>query len=348
MTVKMKAVSVVVPCYNVSRYLGKCIEQLLCQTIGQEAIEIILVDDRSTDQGATWNIITAYEEKFQDVIIAVSLDQNMRQGGARNIGVSYASGEYLMFCDADDWLFEEALERCYHIAQQYEADVVEFPGKSIRNRQQPVEIEKGARSRLIVIDTEDERKKFLLCSSGGLTYASQRKLYRRSMIVENNIAFAEHLILEEPSFTLPVRLYEKRHYFLDETLYIYYISPESTLRGTWEQARKKDNIMVWMQIMDDLTERGLLSRYYQELEYMFLEWGLGLSISMPLRKGYYLTEKELRLYVEKTLERFPAIRDNKYLKERNNAYIVLLVKLLDLDITEQSACIINEIFRKYI
>ena len=109
----MKAVSVVVPCYNVGRYLGKCIDQLLGQTIGQEKIEIILVDDGSTDHGATWNVITGYEERFPDVIIAVSLNQNMRQGGARNIGASYADGEYLMFCDADDWMLEEALERCY-------------------------------------------------------------------------------------------------------------------------------------------------------------------------------------------------------------------------------------------
>ncbi len=344
----MKAVSVVVPCYNVGRYLGKCIDQLLGQTIGQEKIEIILVDDGSTDHGATWNVITGYEERFPDVIIAVSLNQNMRQGGARNIGASYADGEYLMFCDADDWMLEEALERCYHIAKQYDTDVVEFPGRRTWNRQQPVTVEKGNRDQFIEIDTEDKRKQFLLCSTGGLTYASQRKLYRRSLITENHIAFAEHLILEEPSFTLPVRLYEKKHYFLDETLYVYYISPESTLRGTWQQGRKRDNMEVWLQIMDDLAERGFLSQYYQELEYMFLEWGLGLSISMPLRKGYFLTKEELFFFTEKTLERFPGIRDNKYVCEKNNAYIVLLLKLLDLDITEQSAYVINEIFKKYI
>ena len=81
---------------------------------------------------------------------------------------------------------------------------------------------------------------------------------------------------------------------------------------------------------------------------MFLEWGLGLSISMPLRKGYFLTKEELFFFTEKTLERFPGIQDNKYVREKNNAYIVLLLKLLDLDITEQSAYVINEIFKKYI
>lgn len=344
----MKMISVVVPCHNVSQYLGKCIEQLLCQTLGRDAIEIILVDDASTDYGATWNVIVEYEHKFPETIIAVSLTQNMRQGGARNVGASYASGEYLMFCDADDWLLEEALKRCYDTARQYNADVVEFPAKSVRDRQQSVIVEKGTRSRFIEIDTEDKRKEFLLCSSGGLTYGSQRKLFRRSMIAENHIVFAEHLILEEPSFTLPVRLYERRHYFLDEKLYAYYISPDSTLRSEWKNNEKLDNMRVWIWIVDDLTERGVILQYYQEIEFMFLEWGLGLSISILLKKGYSLTKQELLFFVNVTLEKFPYIRKNRYLEERSNAFIILILKLLELDITEESTRVINDVLRKYV
>ena len=99
----MKLVSVVVPCYNAFMYLEKCIEHLLIQTIGLENIEIILVDDASTDGGATLGIIMQYEQKYPENIIAVSLEENVRQGGARNVGVSYANGQYLIFCDADDW-----------------------------------------------------------------------------------------------------------------------------------------------------------------------------------------------------------------------------------------------------
>lgn len=344
----MKTISVVVPCYNVSQYLGKCVKQLLDQTIGQDAIEIILVDDASTDHGATWNVIMEYEQKFPETIIAVSLTQNMRQGGARNIGVSYASGEYLMFCDADDWLLEGALERCYDVARQYDADVVEFPEKSVRERWYIGSVEKGDRSRFIEIDTVDRRKEFLLCSSGGLTYGSQRKLYRRSMIVENHIVFAEHLILEEPSFTLPVRLYERRHYFLDEKLYVYYVSPGSTLRSEWKEDEKLGNMNVWIRIVDDVMKRGLLSQYFQEIEFMFLEWGLGLSISMLLKKGYLLTKQELSFFVGVTWEKFPHIRQNKYLEKRSNAYIILLLKLLELDITEESVQAINDVLKKYV
>ena len=105
----MKKVSVVVPCYNAAVYLDKCMEQLIKQTIGIENIEIILVDDASTDDGATWELIMEYEREFPDTVIAIQLEQNMRQGGARNVGISYAGGEYLMFCDADDRLAFEAM-----------------------------------------------------------------------------------------------------------------------------------------------------------------------------------------------------------------------------------------------
>lgn len=86
----MKKVSVIVPCYNVANYIDKCMEHLLNQTIGPDHLEIILIDDASTDSGATWNAIMKYEQQFPDTIIAIPLEQNMRQGGARNIGLKFA------------------------------------------------------------------------------------------------------------------------------------------------------------------------------------------------------------------------------------------------------------------
>lgn len=125
----MKKVSTIVPCYNASDYLEKCIDQLLRQTIGIADVEIILVDDASTDEGKTKRVIQRYEECFPETIIAIFLEKNMRQGGARNVGVTYANGEYLTFCDADDWLLEETLEHVYHAAKCYDADVVAFEEK---------------------------------------------------------------------------------------------------------------------------------------------------------------------------------------------------------------------------
>lgn len=342
----MKAVSVVVPCYNTAAYLEKCIVQLLQQTIGIDSIEIILVNDASTDEGATWNLIREYEQRFPETILAVTLDQNMRQGGARNIGASYASGEYIMFCDADDWLLEEALDHCYQAAKEYDADVVEFLNTNVKNRDALIEPIRGEQSQLIVVETEEQRREFLLRIDEKMTLGSQRKLCRRSLIREHQIAFAEHLIFEEPSFTLPLRFYEKRHYLLDEVLYVNYLSPQSTVRGNWGE-HKWDNPKVWTRLINELGDRGFLQIYFPEIELLFFEWGFGVSIRMAIQKGYVLMKEELLFLTNMVSKMVPNIRKNKYLNEEQRSWRSLMITLLDLEITDESVAVINAILKKY-
>ena len=344
----MKLVSVVVPCYNAFMYLEKCIEHLLIQTIGLENIEIILVDDASTDGGATLGIIMQYEQKYPENIIAVSLEENVRQGGARNVGVSYANGQYLIFCDADDWLVPEALEHLYRAALEYDADVVEFRIKNITNHRMEINtIEKGSESFLQEIVSEEERRQFLISTDTRLSLGSQKKFYRLSLLREHQIRFVEHRIFEEPSFMVPVRLVVRRHYFLDEALYICFLSPFSSMRGEWGE-HKWDNPQVWVYLMNDLKNRGFFRQYYPELEYLFLEWGFGLSIRLLLQKGYILTKEELISLIDTATGMFPDIRHNQYRAQNQTAWNSLLVTLLDMEITEESAVVINDILKKYV
>lgn len=345
----MKKVSIVVPCYNVAVYLERCVASLVHQTIGIENIEIILVDDASTDNGQTWNKILEIEREFSETIIAIPLEENLRQGGARNVGIYYASGEYLMFCDADDWLLLEAAECLYQRAKEHDADVVEYRMENIGadTDVSTVSVEEGERSYLLILDDEDVKKRFYLTSTKECSLGCMRKFYRMSLIKDNEIRFAEHLMFEEPSFTLPVRLYEKRHYQLDQVLYFYYMSPGSTVRGDWE-GHKLDNIQVWKILLDDLRGRGFLQKYYDEIEYLFYGWGCALSIQMPLQKGYKITLEETEYLIHELLERFPDIRQNKYLKTSKNGIEILLKTVLDMELTQKSVRVMNEVLKKYV
>lgn len=346
---KQKKISVVVPCYNVSAYLDRCMEHLLGQTIGIENIEIILVDDASTDNGATWDVIMKYEQQFSDVIIAIPLEQNLRQGGARNVGISYASGEYLVFCDADDWMTLEALEHLYQRAKEYDADVVEYRSQKVYAETDTslFPMKEGDGSYLIELDDEEKKKEFYLTWTDSCTFGCWNKAYRLRMIQDNNIRFAEHLICEEPSFTVPVRLYEKRYCFLDELVYFYYLNPDSTVHSNWD-SRKLDNLHVWMILMDDLKERGFLQVYYDEMSYMFFRWMLVLSVKMLIQKGYTLTVNEMQPLVNEVLTRFPDIRENPYIENRKDSLGLLLIKVLDMEITDESVQVMDQILRKYI
>lgn len=343
----MKKVSVVVPCYNAAVYLDKCVQQLLKQTIGIENMEVILVNDASTDNNSTLNIMLKYEQQHPEHIMVISLEENMRQGGARNVGVSYASGEYLIFCDADDWLVGEALEHLYNTAKEQDADVVEFRIKDVTDFFTEAEqIEKGNQDFLVELNTEEQRKEFLLRIDEKISLGSQKKLYRLAMVKENNIRFAEHVVFEEPSFVVPVRLYEKRHYFLDEELYICFLSPNSSMRGVWGE-HKWDNRKVWECLIEDLKSRNMLNRYHAELEYLFVKCCFGLNLRMWHQKGYIITVRELAELQHLVFYYFPQALQNPYLSEQDDWEKFLKI-VLNIDVTEESIMAVNQILDKFI
>ena len=120
----MKKVTVITPCYNSKKYLGECLESLEKQTIGMENLQVILINDASTDD--TWKMILEFENRYPESVVAINLPENRRQGGARNEGLRYASGEYIAFLDSDDNVLPQAYERIYQYAIKTDADIVQF------------------------------------------------------------------------------------------------------------------------------------------------------------------------------------------------------------------------------
>ena len=114
----MTKVSVIVPVFNAAPYLRRCLDSLFAQTL--RAIEIICVDDGSTD--GSGGILDACAAR--DARLRVVHRSNAGAGAARNAGLDLATGEYLFFCDADDFAAPEMLERLYARAAEQDADVV--------------------------------------------------------------------------------------------------------------------------------------------------------------------------------------------------------------------------------
>ena len=100
-------VSIVIPVYNVEKYLKQCLESVVNQTL--DKIEVICINDGSTDNSL--NILKEYEKKYNNIII---IDQeNKGPGFARNIGMKRASGKYIYFLDSDDYIELNAMEICF-------------------------------------------------------------------------------------------------------------------------------------------------------------------------------------------------------------------------------------------
>lgn len=112
-------VSVIVPVYNVEKYLRKCLDSLVNQTL--KDIEIIVVNDGSPDNSQ--EIIDEYVEKYPKLVRSF-VKENGGQGSARNLGLDYANGEFISFVDSDDWLDVKALKTMYDKAKKEKSDVV--------------------------------------------------------------------------------------------------------------------------------------------------------------------------------------------------------------------------------
>jgi len=124
----MAQVSVIIPAYNAHEYIGECLNSVLAQTLSD--IEILVVDDGSTDD--TLSCVQAFAAT--DSRIKVFSQQNQYAGVARNRGISEASGRFLYFLDADDWIEPDALRVMVDSANLYESDVVVARSEAFENR----------------------------------------------------------------------------------------------------------------------------------------------------------------------------------------------------------------------
>lgn len=111
--------SVIIPIYNTEQYLNDCIRSVLNQT--QREVEIILVDDGSTD--CSYAVMQSYAERYA---IKVFRQENKKLGAARNLGMRHASGKYVFFLDSDDYIRENCLEELYDHAEKNRLDFVTY------------------------------------------------------------------------------------------------------------------------------------------------------------------------------------------------------------------------------
>ena len=121
----MVKVTVVIPVYNVEKYLKKCVDSVITQNFND--FEIILVDDGSTDNSGV--LCDDYASKYE--FISVIHQENKGLGGARNTGIEAANGEYILFLDSDDFLAPDCLKICCEKAEQYNCDMVAFKQQAI-------------------------------------------------------------------------------------------------------------------------------------------------------------------------------------------------------------------------
>lgn len=307
----MVKVSVIVPVYNTERYLRRCLDSLVGQTL--EELEIILVDDGSTD--SSLQILREYEIEYPDRV-KVYTKANGGQATARNLGVRESKGSYIGFIDSDDYVDTKMFEMMYRAAEEDQCDLVECHYHYL--------IEEGKKTRELktrgdIRQYKDQKDMFIN------TQASPcNKLYRREVLLQSGVNFTEGFIYEDTAFYIKTIPFIKKERFVNEPLYYYFLRSSSTMNAN--KSRKVGNIFpVIEDILNFYKDNNFYEAYQKELEYFCVKILLCSSLSRIGRIKDYNIAKEL---YDKTFSfirvNFSGYKQNPYLCGKIGVYLKLV------------------------
>lgn len=247
----MVKVSVIVPVFNVEKYIKECIESICNQTLRD--IEIIVIDDGSEDNSI--QIV----KSFNDSRIKIIRKANGGLSSARNLGIRKAVGEYISFIDSDDFLgISTALEEMYSIAKQDKSDIV--VGNAIKYYSQEKQYEFNRNEKNFYrrkMDSENFLINFI--ESYSMHSAVWLNIYRRDLIINNNIEFKEGVYHEDEDFTPRVFLNSNIVSIYPKNFYMYR-SREGSIINRYDLKKAYDAIDICLnlqQILDNIKSKKL-------------------------------------------------------------------------------------------
>lgn len=293
----MPKVSVIVPIYNVEKYLEKCINSLLSQTL--EDIQIILVNDGSKDNSG--NIAKECEKNNKNRIIYVE-KENGGLSDARNYGLKYATGDFVAFLDSDDYIEKNAYEEMYNKAIEENADYVEcdfiweFPNKIRVDKQYPYKNKKEMLSFVRVV--------------------AWNKLIKRQLITDNNLEFPKGLRYEDVEFTYKLIPFINKFAYVDKP-FIHYVQREGSIANV-QNERTAEIFTVLDNVIEFYKKNNIYEEYRNELEYNYARYLLCSSLKRMCKiKDKTIREKLLTESWERLNSNFPNWKENVILKTVN-------------------------------
>lgn len=293
----MPKVSVIVPIYNVEKYLEKCINSLLSQTL--EDIQIILVNDGSKDNSG--NIAKECEKNNKNRIIYVE-KENGGLSDARNYGLKYATGDFIAFLDSDDYIEKNAYEEMYNKAIEENADYVEcdfiweFPNKIRVDKQYPYKNKKEMLSFVRVV--------------------AWNKLIKRQLITDNNLEFPKGLRYEDVEFTYKLIPFINKFAYVDKP-FIHYVQREGSIANV-QNERTAEIFTVLDNVIEFYKKNNIYEKYRDELEYNYARYLLCSSSKRMCKiKDKTIREKLLTESWKRLNSNFPNWKENVILKTVN-------------------------------
>lgn len=296
-------VSVIVPVYNTEKYLHRCLDSLVFQTL--EEIEVIAVNDGSTDNCG--NILDEYQAKYPDKVRVIH-KENGGQASARNLALKLCKGEYIGFLDSDDFVKEDMFERMYTAVKKEDADYVACGYTDITYEDGKEIVLKEYVASKPAYATKD--------LFFGALVSPFLHLYKRTIMEESGVDFPEGFIYEDTAFYLNLIPYVKKIALIEESLAVRVRHSNSTTT-TFKKERVRNIFPVFDNSLEFFRTKGFIKEYEKELEYFCVKVLLCSSMQRISKVATYKDALELSgetlQYIK---ENFADYKKNPYLGKK--------------------------------
>ena len=310
--------SIIVPVYGVEKYIDKCLNSLVKQSLKE--IEIIVVNDGTKDNSQ--KIIDKYVKKYPDKIKSY-IKENGGQGSARNYGLEKANGEYIGYVDSDDFVEKDMYKKLYNKAKENNYDIVVCGNYNVSEDYQNKNIDTFINN----YNTDLENIFF-----GKM--AVWNKIYKRDILIKNKLEFKEKVWYEDLAFTLKAIMNSNSFAFIDEPLYDYLIREGSTMNNS--------NVQRNLEILDAFNDilsyiqHNKKEEYFSKIEFLAIDH-IYISAIVRVLKAE-ADDKVKRETINKLIDymnkKFPNYKNNKYIntlsKNRKIIYKLINIKMYGL------------------
>lgn len=303
-------ISIIIPVYNSQKYLSRCIESILNQTFRN--FEVILINDGSTDKSIS--ICNNYIEIDQRVKLINQVNTGV--SCARNRGIDEAVGRYIMFVDSDDTIEEDMVEYLYNLIIKKDYDVAVCQYTLYKDGHDS----KKKRKKEILEYYSNEKIMEEYIVSNLFRYSPVNKLYKKSLIIQNNIRFLTEIKYSEDAiFNYEIFSRVDKIIYSSESKYNYYLNEHSTVRTVTE--KRLDILHGIVKIYYLISNR--YPKYRYKISNNFIESSVAIIIDI-INENKVFEKRDLIKDVGKILTENSFIyKGEKKLSIRNRLYVNL-------------------------
>lgn len=311
----MTKVSVIVPVYNVEKYLDKCLNSLVNQTL--KDIEIIVVNDGTKDNSQ--KTIDEYAKKYKN--IKAYKKENGGLSSARNYGLKYASGEYIAFVDSDDWIEKDMYEKMYNKAIEKDFDLVVCGLKYVyEDSSKNVYASSNIKNDIFT-------KKCIKKSMLNIYPAAWNKIFNKRLF-NYKVFFKEKVWFEDVEFIYRLYPYINTIGVINEPFYNYR-QREGSITSVFDE-RLFNYIDNWNGIVQYYKKNSFYDIYISELEYCYVRYLFATFIKSAAKSGNKnMYDKAVFNAIYNVKKQFPHYKKNKYMyRNKIGFYLIAFNKLI--------------------